>query len=345
MVRAAAFNRGKFPTIAFVNLAKEPLGVDLRKLVSALEKQLQRDFVPIWGYPAALYITDKPKPGEWQVVFLDDSDAADALGYHDLTKNGEPVSKVFVKSTLAAGEKVSTTTSHELLEMLIDPAAQMWAQDGDGLFYAYEMCDAVESEEYAIDGIAVSDFVYPSFFESFHKPRSVRFDHLNKVTRPFQTLKNGYQIVSNGRSTREIFGSYAKGLHFHDVEVRKMHRSEYRKETMENAEAAAGTVDVKSDSASRASHAAILRHAGLFLAELGAMIDPTPGPDPFELARRRRPAQVDPLPGGDPFELARRGPPIRVVDPLPGGNPFELARRRPPILVVDPLPGDDPFEL
>lgn len=91
--RAAAFNQGKFPTIAFVNLAKTPLGVDLDNLVEALQKQMENHFVPVWGYPAKLYVTEKPKADEWQVVFLDDADAANALGYHDLTKNGQPISR------------------------------------------------------------------------------------------------------------------------------------------------------------------------------------------------------------------------------------------------------------
>ena len=154
-IKAAAFDQGKFPTIAFVNLAETPLGVDLGKLVAALQKQMEKDFVPVWGYPARLYVTDKPKNDEWQVVFLDDADAANALGYHDLTKNGQPISKVFVKTTIAAGQKVSVTASHELLEMMIDPGAQLWAQNTDGRFYAYEMCDAVENEEYTIDGISI----------------------------------------------------------------------------------------------------------------------------------------------------------------------------------------------
>ncbi len=237
IIRAAAFNQGKFPTIACINLATTPLGVDLTKLVAALNKQLERDFVPVWGYPAKLYVTKKAKPDEWQIVFLDDADEANALGYHDLTKNGQPVSKVFVKTTIGAGEKVSVTASHELLEMLIDPAAQLWAQHDDGKFYAYEMCDAVEEETYAIDGIEVSDFVYPAFFESFHKPGSVRFDHLKKVNRPFQTLKNGYQIVSDGKSIGEIHGSRTKARHFTTVENRTMHRSEYRKEMTTMAKA------------------------------------------------------------------------------------------------------------
>jgi hypothetical protein len=315
-IRAAAFNQGKYPTIAFVNLAKTPLGVNLNKLVAALDKQMQRDFVPIWGYPARLYVTRKPKPDEWQVVFLDDADAAAALGYHDITKDGQPVSKVFVKTTIAAGEKVSVTTSHELLEMMIDPGAQLWAQHGNGLFYAYEMCDAVEEEVYDIDGVAVSDFVYPSFFEPWHKPNSVQFDHLKRVIRPYQTLPKGYQTVSNGKSSREIFGSREKELHFRTAENRTMHRSEYRKLTM----LPGGARTAGSDAIS--PHAAVLHHAGKFLVALAQVVDPLPG---------------------DPFELDEKPKLGRMVDPLPG-NPFELDRRRRGGGMVDPLPGD-PFEL
>jgi len=292
-VKAAAFNQGKFPTIAFVNLADTPLGVDLGKLVAALQKQMEQDFVPIWGYPARLYVTDKPKADEWQVVFLDDADTAKALGYHDLTKNGQPISKVFVKTTIGAGQKVSVTASHELLEMMIDPGAQLWAQNTDGRFYAYEMCDAVEAEEYAIDGISVSDFVHPSFFESWHQPGSVQFDHLNKVSQPFQTLQNGYQIVNDGRSVKEVFGSLAKERDFLTLEVRTQHRSEYRK-LIRSPPTYVGTADMLSSSA----HAAMLYHAGQLLTALAtannsSQVNPFPVPWQIDSLRGK---QVDPFP-------------------------------------------------
>ena len=293
-IKAAAFDQGKFPTIAFVNLAETPLGVDLGKLVAALQKQMEKDFVPVWGYPARLYVTDKPKNDEWQVVFLDDADAANALGYHDLTKNGQPISKVFVKTTIAAGQKVSVTASHELLEMMIDPGAQLWAQNTDGRFYAYEMCDAVENEEYTIDGISVSDFVHPSFFESWHQPRSVQFDHLNKVSQPFQTLQNGYQIVSDGKSVKEIFGSLAKERDFRTLEIRTQHRSEYRKEMTQSRLPFVGPATMPFGSA----HAAMLYHAGQFLTALAAannssQVNPFPWPWQTDPPRGK---QVDPFP-------------------------------------------------
>jgi hypothetical protein len=62
-----------------------------------------------------------PRPTDWQFIYFDDADTAGALGYHDLTHKGQAISKIFVKTTLAAKELVSVTACHELFEMVIDP--------------------------------------------------------------------------------------------------------------------------------------------------------------------------------------------------------------------------------
>jgi hypothetical protein len=50
---------------------------------------------------------------------------------------------------------------------------------------------------------------------------------MKKVTRPFQLLKGGYQIIfKNGKET-QIFGSKAKAKRF-AKEDRRGHRSQYR---------------------------------------------------------------------------------------------------------------------
>jgi hypothetical protein len=243
----AAFNQGAVPTIACFNKATVPLGVDFDKLIAALQKFLDTCFVPVWGTPAKLIKTAKEQNGAWSIAFLDDADSPGALGYHDLTKNGLPLSKVFVKTTLEAGDKVSTTACHELAEMMIDPAANLWCDGPKGEIYAYEMCDAVEAEEFLIDGIAMSDFVYPAYFEAFRKPKSVQFDYLKKVDRPFQILKDGYSIVRKGSKVTQIFGSKAKEKKFMH-EDRREHRSEYRnavvKKKMKNT-AKLGPVPIK----------------------------------------------------------------------------------------------------
>jgi hypothetical protein len=74
------------------------------------------------------------------------------------------LSKVFVRTTLEDGQKVSVTAAHELAEMLVDPGIQMGAIGPDGqTWYAYEMVDAVEREEFTVKGVAMSNFVYPAW--------------------------------------------------------------------------------------------------------------------------------------------------------------------------------------
>jgi len=161
------------------------------------------------------------------MAFLDDADVANALGYHDLTPDGLPLSKVFVKSTRAVGQKVSVTACHELAEMLVDPAINLCATGPGSVFYAYETADAVEEVEFTIRGIPMSDFVYPAWFEGFRKPNSAQFDYARKVKRPFQILPGGYMSVfKNGRWT-QVFGSATKARRFRR-EDRRGHRSTYR---------------------------------------------------------------------------------------------------------------------
>lgn len=211
-----------------MNRAKTDLGVPFAKLTAALQKCYDRHFLPVWGYRIELYNTTKPKPSDWLFVYLDDAKAANALGYHDLTKDGQPVSWVFVKDTLADGGLVSVTASHELFEMVIDPIANLWAEADDGTEYAYEMCDPVEEDTFLVDGIAMSNFVHPAWFEPFRHPKGTKFDHLGLLKKPFSMTKGGYVITKKNGKVKESFASDAKKKRF-AREKRRGHRSEYRK--------------------------------------------------------------------------------------------------------------------
>ncbi len=225
----AAFDRGQVPTIACFNKAKTPLGVDFAKLCAALQSFLDKCFVPVWGTPAKIVPSADFVKGAWAMSFLDTADVRGALGYHDLTPDGLPLSKIFVKTTVDDGQKVSVTACHELAEMLVDPAINLCASDQKGAIYAYESCDAVEELEFPVNGIPMSDFVYPAYFEGFRKAGSAQFDYLNKVKKPFQILKGGYMSVFRNGKWSQIFGSEAKKKRFHQ-EDRRGHRTEIRKE-------------------------------------------------------------------------------------------------------------------
>jgi hypothetical protein len=228
IIRAAQAGQGGLVSIACINKATVDLGVPFDKLTATLQKCYDQYFLPVWGYPVKLYNTRAAKPSDWQFVYFDDADTAGALGYHDLTQDGQPISKVFVKTTLADKELVSVTACHELFEMVIDPIANLWAEAADGTEYAYEMSDPVEEDTFLVDGIAMSNFVHPAWFEPFKHPPGTKYDHLGRVTKPFGLTKGGYVIIKKKGKVTEIFGSRAKERRF-AKEDRLGHRSEYRK--------------------------------------------------------------------------------------------------------------------
>ena len=99
--------------------------------------------------------------------------------------------------------------------------------------YAYESADPVEQLTFKVDGIAMTDFVYPAYFEVFHKAGSVRFDQMKKVGKPFQILSGGYQIIFKNGKWSQIFASVSKKKRF-GREDRRGHRSEERVQAARN---------------------------------------------------------------------------------------------------------------
>jgi hypothetical protein len=224
------FNRAIIPTIVCVNKSKIGLGVEFDKLIAALQKFLDQCFVPVWGTPAKLIKARETRPKHWNMIFWDDADSPGAEGYHDITWKGTPLAKVFVKPTIDAGDQVSVTACHELCEMLVDPTATLWCEGPRSSLWAYEVCDPVEEETFNVDGVAMSDFVFPAYFDTFRlkRPHSAQYDYVKKVQRPFQLLKGGYSDIRHNRRTTEKFGSRDKARRFAQ-EDRRFHRSEFRK--------------------------------------------------------------------------------------------------------------------
>jgi len=181
--------------IAVINASTVVSDSDVKKMSDAIQVQIDRDWAPAWGIPAKLTLVprgQKPPASMWWQAILDNADQAGALGYHDLTSAGLPIGKVFAKTTLDAGDLVSVTLSHEVLEMLGDPDINLIVQKGPRA-YAYEVCDAVEDDSlgYDINGVRVSDFVYPQYFETFWKRHATKFDHLGHLNGPVPALTHG----------------------------------------------------------------------------------------------------------------------------------------------------------
>ena len=187
--------------ISFMNRSTVLTDDQVQAALPALQTQVHRDFAPVWGTDADLTFVPtngNPALGTWWLTVFDNSDVADALGYHDLTPDGLPIGKVFAGSDVQFGQSWTVTASHELLEMLGDPDVNLtvFVQNSDtaGKLYAYEVCDACEADQfsYAIDGVQVSDFVYPAWFESFRAAGSTQFDFQKQINAPLQLLTGGY---------------------------------------------------------------------------------------------------------------------------------------------------------
>ena len=95
------------------------------------------------------------------------------LGFHTEDPGGKLWGVVAAKPELDSGAtattgdwSVSSVLSHEVLEMFIDPNCNLWANDGRGSAYSFEVCDPVEAPTYTVNGISVSNFVSPAWFDA-----------------------------------------------------------------------------------------------------------------------------------------------------------------------------------
>lgn len=202
------------PQIAVINESTAISDADVHNMLPAFDQQWNKDLDSVWGVEAATFTfvprAQAPASGAWWVVFLDDSDQAGALAYHDLTNEGLPISKVFVKTILADNASVSVGATHEICEMAVDPWLNSAYQDPQGVFWAGEVCDPVEDDQYGyqIGGILVTDFVTPNWFAHQHAHSNIDFK--GHALAAFEVLSGGYaQKFDSLRGWQQITGPKA----------------------------------------------------------------------------------------------------------------------------------------
>ena len=213
------------PTISIVNRARTIKDADIKRVMPALQKQITTQFEPVWGWGANLKFD--AKKFDMKVIIKDTAGAGAYLGYH--IKDGIPTTYIFAKDDIADSGEYTSTLSHELLEMIADPAVNLYAigkfryrgRSRTGLF-GLEVCDPVESNYYKIDGVTVSDWVRPEWFEPEHAKGEMKTDFLGVVDAPFMIAQGGYADVLSGSHWHTLRGRKAKVK-------RQRHRAEARK--------------------------------------------------------------------------------------------------------------------
>jgi len=213
------------PIISIVNRSKTVIDADLKRKLLALQKQITRDFEPVWGWGANLRFN--AKKFDMQVIVKDTAGKGGFLGFH--IKDGIPITYIFAKDDIADSGEYTSTLSHELLEMIADPNVNLYAigkfrLDGKRKsgFFGLEVCDPVESNFYKIGGVTVSDWVRPEWCEQGHKKGEMKMDHLGVLDAPFTIAEGGFADVLAGSRWHTLRGRKARLK-------RKRHRLEARK--------------------------------------------------------------------------------------------------------------------
>jgi hypothetical protein len=164
-------------------------------VIAAIQKQLDQHFRPVWGHSAELVVGDIGEM-DYSCLVGDETDVPGEAGYHGIGPNGRPLAKLFADTLARGGLELSVALSHEILEMVADPwgnARVLYdSGNGSGALYAMEVCDPVQTNQYLIDGVAVSDFVTPQYFRQNGPPP---YDYLGILQWPFCIAPYGRQVM------------------------------------------------------------------------------------------------------------------------------------------------------
>jgi hypothetical protein len=181
--------------LAIVSRTRRLATRELKRAVNAIQAQITRDFAPAWQVSAHLErfaSADDVPLGYWPVTIDDDIGDAGMVATHS-SRNGVPY------GLIVYDEGWSLSASHTILEMLVAPFGDRFIQ-GPSIHpptkhpvrYLVQVCDPCEdrANAYEVDGVVVSDFCTPDFWDSTAKEG--RFSFTGAVRRPRQVLRGGY---------------------------------------------------------------------------------------------------------------------------------------------------------
>ncbi len=252
--------------VALVSESSAVTFQDVSQAAAAISKQAARDFGPLWGVNAtvdAFPALENVPTDYWPVMIRDDINQPGAAGYHT-DDNGQPFALV------QADDSWPLTAAHETLEMLADPSGNRTVAGAPPpnspapvsgfrrVLYLVEVCDPCESADFAYEsnGVQVSDFITPSYYNS-HVKSGVRYSFTGNVKAPHTVLEGGYVsfgnpvtnewyqiIVVNGQTQLRDLGKLQRNgrslRETIDARVREIRRDEhYRTRKPEAAKAAA----------------------------------------------------------------------------------------------------------
>lgn len=174
---------------------------ELRRVVAAMQVQISRDLKPHWDVDATLIAVQNESQvpaGAWRAV-IKEVIPVDVYGYHTTDERGVPITYMRYQSNW------SVTLSHELVEMLVDPygnrvmsGQEFYGQPRDNdptndVEYLVEIADPTQTVNngYDIQGVRVSDFYLPSFFDLSYT-QGKQYSFTGAIPAPMAIAEGGY---------------------------------------------------------------------------------------------------------------------------------------------------------
>ena len=202
----------------------------IRKAIPAWEQALNVDFAKYWhtAHYKIIFNGRKPAPeGTISAVIQDKGPVDGALAYHWIERNGQPSITVYAGTGDYYGYNNSVSMTHELFELAADPLTSYasegyptlayWIEKPDlslevapqeGIISWFnEVADPVEADFYRINGVEISDFVTPAWFND---GIGTRFDFMGLCQQPFWVRPGGYAQYQDALGWHQVL-NFRKG--------------------------------------------------------------------------------------------------------------------------------------
>lgn len=205
------------PLVAIVDLTGKVPFAQLQIVTAAIQKQITYHASPHWldienkplsaNLVAYRSLSEVPQ-GAWPVTIENNIEPTDQTataqlsqmnkvysatlyGYH-LVRNGIPYARLLYTS------QYSKVLSHEVLEMLVNPyltryiGIELYSESPGLEKVIQEIADPVQATAYDIDGVQVSNFIFPAWYH-VTKIEGEQYDYLGLITEPKAVLEGGYK--------------------------------------------------------------------------------------------------------------------------------------------------------
>jgi hypothetical protein len=203
--------------VAVVSLTSEVSTRSLMRAAAAVQKQITRDFTPFWGLRATVDafedLSSIPSDYRPVIVFGDADELAGrlefAIGEQEAAQLIDDFERdrmsglhlnAFTREPFAlvsSEDAWSVTLSHEVMEMIADPfgnrlvAAAHPLDQRQRVKYLLEICDPCQVFWYPVNGVPVSDFYTPRYFDPVGVDRS-RYSFTGALEYPRQIREGGF---------------------------------------------------------------------------------------------------------------------------------------------------------